>query len=142
MIAQIRQEAGPLFYAENHFALDVQDYDSGALCKFTVVLRRVVAEFGVLLMECSYQLDPRPNWINLIEWCRASYDKRTIFSLGKEEVTHVSADPLDLGTVPLRLACAMFDIVEKLRDRSWEEVEGTLAAYRDILGSLDRRWMD
>lgn len=141
-MAQVRREAGPIFYVENRSAFNVSEYDAEALCKFHVTFGRVVSEFDVWHIQYSYWSNLRPSWTNLFEWCRAAHGKRTTFVIETGGTAITSADPLDPKTAPLRVAAAMFAIVEKLREQSWEEVEEMLLAYRDILGSMDRGWMD
>lgn len=140
-MAQIREETGPIFYAEKVFFFNVSDFDSELLCRFTKIFRRVAAEFGQMRITNGYHSDWTPNWANLIDWCRAYHDSRTVFVLRRDHITIADPNALDPRAGPLMTVAAMFSIVDVLRQRPWEEVEKMLLLYREVLGAFDRRWM-
>lgn len=63
----IRHETGPIFYAENMFEIEVRDYDSAAIVKWTKKEKRVAKEFKVEEMSARVSRGPQtPHWKNLV----------------------------------------------------------------------------
>lgn len=63
----IRHEAGPIFYTENTFEIEVRDYDSAAIVKWTKKEKNVAKEFKVEEMSARVSKGPQtPHWQNLV----------------------------------------------------------------------------
>lgn len=128
---QIRDEAGPIFYSERIFAIDMTAFASDAWGLFVQKRNDVLEEFGVEMPSRRFGVWT-PNWPNLLiqlrrwhkgcfaGWNRGSYE-------GLLPTTH-------------EMAFAMMDMVIDLEDMPWSKVEKILERYHRALITVDVRW--
>lgn len=135
---QIRDEALPIYYAENRFTLQIIDYKSDVVLSFErrercQILRRHNIECEIRLRRVG-----TANWQNLREWlerfharelriCIASGEKPLPPGVcGRDAIKHV------IGS--------MFHLASKTRSLPWEEVDALLEDQHKMLVMLDGLW--
>lgn len=135
---QIRDEAVQIYYSENTFHIEDEDYECTALQLWT---RRVSSLRP--MDDCDAQerykhtlqrvLNLQPNWPNLSKWLRLFYQREII---GHGPPQHLPNDV----ELDMRVVGGIFAMVEGMRGQPWSAVEKNLEAQHNILCAIDGRW--
>ena len=115
---QVRREAVEIYYAENSFAVLSDDYGPSLILKFT---RRLALVNEALPMSSdaikgrsrNTRVPPQPKWSNLSRWLHAAHESFLL------TLCHPSEAPSNYTTEE-RIVGAMFHLVNRLHDNSWE----------------------
>ena len=126
---QIRREAIYHWYLSNTFELDIIDCDPKMDIAFTRHCDVVGMNEGESTVKAVINLLGRKDWSNLVSWCKAVYQD-DVFKLRKD----------DSGDKSWAVVAGAHDIVHRMIDRPWEEVEAALDNLRYVVGKLDRAW--
>ena len=130
---QIRKEAVSIFYAENEFNVDLQDFKCAATCSWEAKVARNHDKLSApLRVTTSGNL--APNWQNLLTWMRHSHEGRTGSGLA------LSVVPGKAWNTECLVIREMFSLVKAMLDKPWETVEELLLQQRDVLSRLNAQW--
>ena len=127
---QIRSEALKIFYEENKFTVDIEDWDgtiSQRLLKLRLLnsMRKKMPHFRIL---------GSPSWTNLKDWVRQYHASKNIRLLHWSRSRNAD--------LTMRIVGAVFEMARQGKKRDWEKVESLIDTQRVILEGMDSRWQD
>ncbi len=126
---QVREETLNLFYLSNKFRAKIKDYDASLYLAWRKHLNTFNDRIG--RNDIYFRTCGTPNFENLKEWCRAVWSG--VYAIKKKD-NHNSPEH---GIVD-----AAHRIAVASRDKPWEKCETQLIGLRQVLGQVDRRWLD
>ncbi|KAF7192845.1 hypothetical protein HII31_05828 [Pseudocercospora fuligena] len=123
---QIRSEARGIWFSENQFTFRVVDCDISLLLKSFAWVQDVPGKTPL------FKLRGRPNWANLMAWCKAVFEDK-LPPLNAQYQNH-------LATVVRPATIMTRNLAES--GSSWPSIEKNLLLWRDTAGSVDPRWLE
>ena len=135
---EIRDEALPIYYAENSFAIHVTSYNSDVVLNFErrercKILRRhnISCKFELLLVGSV-------NWQNLREWLKRLHARELVIGIASEKETL----PFGAHGIKARIHIigSMFRLAFKTQSLPWEDVDALLEDQHKMLAMLNARW--
>ncbi|KAK4610435.1 hypothetical protein CLAFUW4_13687 [Fulvia fulva] len=138
----IRNETTSLFYCENHFAVEVWDYDPTALIRFTAILSSLgFSSLGSDNAKMHIEGDvksKKPSWPNFLRLLQGIHEDKVI------RIPSTPAAGLERGGQSLEdmVVAGLVVLVMQTRDLSWTRVRDLLREQRPVLGRIDAAWME
>lgn len=134
---QTRRECMQMFYNEGWFDIDIVDYDSSILVKWTKFYRELRRKYGVEVKLCGpFGWETwNPNWENLKLWLKRNHEHTVSMRFRRPSTGASFSSSLD-GLV----IGGMFQIVQAMMFNSWRDVERLLDEQHCILVEIDPRW--
>lgn len=132
----IRAEAKGIFYLENKFDVQINDFD----CRKCILVLNKMMHFGGGRIDCGKNVFYQPNWPNVARW---------LYHYHRYDVLrpYVFQDYMGHGpgsSIKEKLASeileAMFEIVDAMLRRPWKEVRKALSPLHRSLQSADEKW--
>ena len=130
---QIRDEASPVFYAENSFNVDMSDYETTLYLLFRRKQIAIFKRYGVKT-KCHPTGTWRPNWQNLHTWLRLLHVGLIFKNVAVRPSSNPAMNILD------KTWNSLFETVESLRDLPWSRVEDIVEQHHMILVAIDPSW--
>lgn len=130
---QIREEASPVFYGNNEFIFEMNDYDSTPLAMYLKKFPSDAGQFPIPLDDTDYGNSWMPNRPNLYVWAKRVYEGVLPGPSSYEIWLECDATTMAVGSI-------LF-LVEELKDLPWSRLEPLLDNYHALLHHLDRGWV-
>lgn len=135
---EIRQEAVTLFYCENEFEIEMIDWNIINFLKWDKILAAALGDGDNFdcargRTRCVGPSDD-PNWANLHHWMKEYYHDNTVLEQ-TEPSSLCSGEETDVYVV-----ASMFVVLNNMKSKTWEEMEGILKEFRVVLAKVDERW--
>lgn len=135
---EVRKEAAPIFYAENKFQIDIEDYGIAILHSFHNIILPAVhrgeAHISVFRRFAIASTSTTPNWSNVLELLR-EYHSARISTRYMRPSNMPEDEPLDTSILG-----GMFAMIDRMKENPWPEVEEVVMEFRVILAKIDARW--
>lgn len=81
--------------------------------------------------EYGWDFPFEPHWDNFVKWLRTNHSG------------HINGTECEIDDEPgMVAACAVFTMMDELKDQPWSVVEVVLRGIRKVLGATEPRWLD
>lgn len=136
---QIRRETGAFYYAINDFNVVVVNCDARPLCSLISYMDAIGTYKPVSVRHLG-----KPNWANLLEWCRSVHEGRCTPmespGLSKEELEDASQSRRLLNDTDV--VAAVTKMSWKFPRDQWHVCEAALKTLRTTFGIANSQWLE